>query len=164
MRKGGRNSIFLNQETLMKTRSALIACGLSLACAVPHTTFAGPGTNDQAAKPTPPAAKAGAGRRVQVDEFEKLWRDKRNVVLDVRTKREFDAGHIPGARNLDIHDADFDRKIAELNKDKLYLVHCAAGVRSAKACAIMSGLGFTNSVDLAPGFQAWLKAGKPVEK
>jgi rhodanese-related sulfurtransferase/type 1 glutamine amidotransferase len=106
--------------------------------------------------------KAGP-RRVGVDEFEQLWRDKQNVVLDVRTKKEFDAGHIPGAINLDVNAADFQQQTARLNTNKVYLVHCAAGVRSARACDKMSQMGFGHLVDLAPGFRGWEKAGKPTE-
>jgi rhodanese-related sulfurtransferase len=102
-------------------------------------------------------------RRVGVDEFEKLWRDKQNVVLDVRTKKEFDAGHIPGAINLDVNAADFQQQVAKLDTNKVYLVHCAAGVRSARACDKMSQMGFGHLFDLEPGFRGWEKAGKPTE-
>ena len=102
--------------------------------------------------------------RVGVDEFEKLWQDKRNVVLDVRSSKEFAAGHIPGALNLDFLAADFEAKVSKLDKSKVYLVHCAGGGRSAMACNQMSKLGFQSLYDLAPGFKGWIKAGKPVEK
>jgi len=106
-----------------------------------------------------------AYRNVGVEEFDKLRADKKNVVLDVRTKKEFDAGHIPGAMNLDWNGPDFAKKAAELDKSKTYLVHCAAGVRSAKACSLMSGtLKMSNCINLEPGFKGWEKAGKPVEK
>lgn len=112
----------------------------------------------------PPKVAAKTSRRVDVDEFEKLWKDKSNTVLDVRTAKEFAAGHIPGAINLDVNSPDFSRKVGDLSKDKVYLVHCAAGVRSARACEKMNSLGFEHLIDLAPGFRAWEKAGKPVEK
>ena len=130
-----------------------LACfaGLSLTVAGPRATSAAEG-------------KAAAGKRVEVEEFEKLWLEKKGVVLDVRTAREFANGHIPGAVNLDVNSADFAKKVGELDKSKPYLVHCAAGVRSARACAKMGELGFKELIDLAPGFGAWEKAGKPVEK
>jgi len=104
-------------------------------------------------------------KNISVEEFDKLRADKNNVVLDVRTKKEFDAGHIPGAVNLDWNGPDFAKKAAELDKSKTYLVHCAAGVRSAKACDLMSGqLQFPRCVNLESGFKGWEKAGKPIEK
>ena len=85
-------------------------------------------------------------------------------MLDVRTEKEFKAGHIPGAVNLDFNAPDFAKQAAALDKSKTYLVHCAGGVRSAKACNVMDKIGFTNVVNLEPGFKAWEKAGKPVQK
>jgi len=114
--------------------------------------------------PVAAGTKPASVRRVGVEEFAKLWQDKQNVVLDVRTSQEFAAGHIPGALNLDFHAADFEAKVSKLDKSKVYLVHCAAGGRSAMACKQMSRLGFTSLFDLAPGFKGWEKAGKPVEK
>jgi len=106
-----------------------------------------------------------AYRNISVEEFDRLRADKKNVVLDVRTKKEFDAGHIPGAMNLDWNGPDFAKKAGELDRSKMYLVHCAAGVRSAKACELMtSQLQFGNCVNLEKGFSGWEKAGKPVEK
>ena len=127
-----------------------------------QTALAEPNTNSTKAqeKPTPKTV----GRRVDVNEFEKLWKEKKPVLLDVRTEKEFAAGHIPGALNINVNSPQFEQQVSRLKKEELYLVHCAAGVRSAKACETMSRLGFTNLVDLAPGFKAWEKAGKPVQK
>jgi len=85
-------------------------------------------------------------------------------VLDVRTPEEFAKGHIPGAINLDLQGGRLEKKVAELDKSKTYLVHCAGGVRSAKACVILDKSAFAHVVNLEPGFKAWENAGKPVEK
>jgi len=108
--------------------------------------------------------EAKAFKNSDVAEFDKLRADKKNVVLDVRTKKEFDAGHIPGAVNIDVNAPDFEEKVAKLDKNKTYLVHCAAGVRSVKACQNMGRMEFPKLVNLEGGFKAWEKAGKPVEK
>src|SRR5262249_54769973 len=112
-----------------------------------------------------PGQKEGTKvKRIDVEEFDKLRGSKTNTVLDVRTEKEFTAGHIPGAINIDVNSPDFAQKIERLDKTQTYLVHCAGGVRSAKAWQKMEGMGFTNLYDLAPGFKGWEKAGKPVEK
>ena len=111
-----------------------------------------------------PATKPTGTKRIGVEEFETLWRDKQNVVLDVRTAGEFADGHIPGAINIDVNSADFAKKVAALDKGKTYLVHCAAGVRSAKACSQLAPLGFSSLYDLSPGFKGWEKSGKSTEK
>jgi rhodanese-related sulfurtransferase len=117
-------------------------------------------------KAAPPAKKEAAAKvkRVGVEEFDKLRADKSNVVLDVRTEKEFKEGHIPGAVHIDINSPDFDEKVGKLDKSKTYLVHCAAGGRSARACKKLEGVGFKELYDLAPGFRGWEKAGKVVEK
>lgn len=110
------------------------------------------------------AGQTNTLRRVSVDEFARLTQSPTNVVLDVRTEKEFAAGHIPGARNLDFNAADFERKLDDLDKAKVYLVHCATGRRSARACEAMSRLGFKTVVELPAGFRGWEKAGKPVQR
>lgn len=86
------------------------------------------------------------------------------VVLDVRTPEEFQSERIAGAVNIDYRAADFAEKLAGLDKDKTYMVHCAAGGRSAKSRDIMEKAGFTSIYHMDGGMGAWLKAGKPVEK
>jgi rhodanese-related sulfurtransferase len=119
---------------------------------------------DQKSTPGPADKQATKVKLVSVEEFDKLRANKANIVLDVRTPEEFKAGHIPGATNINYTASDFGEKVAKLDKDKTYLVHCAAGVRSARACKKMEGLGFKNLVDLHAGFGGWEEAGKPVEK
>ena len=103
-------------------------------------------------------------KNIGVDEFDKLRKQTNTIVLDVRTPKEFVAGHIPGATNIDWYASDFEKKVSGLDKSKTWLVHCAAGVRSAKAADKLTGLHFTNVYNLEGGMKAWEKAAKPVEK
>lgn len=111
-----------------------------------------------------PTRSSGPYRDLSVDEFARLAADKRNIILDVRTPGEFQSGHIPGAVNLDFDAADFSQKAAALDKTRTYLVHCASGVRSERACVKLSALNFPTLYNLPGGFRAWARAGKPVEK
>jgi rhodanese-related sulfurtransferase len=120
-----------------------------------------------AADPAPaaPATSAPAPKNISVDDADKLLKsDHSIVVLDVRTPDEFQAGHIPGAKNLDFFADDFAKQVAALDKSKTYLVHCAAGGRSSKACKVFEKENFPSVLHLNEGFKAWEKAGKPVEK
>jgi phage shock protein E len=101
---------------------------------------------------------------VRPEQAQKLISEKKVVVLDVRTPDEFAAGHIAGATNIDFRSADFQAKVAKLDKNQAYLVHCAAGTRSAKACAAMEKLDFATLYDLKGGLTAWQDAGLPVQK
>ncbi len=73
----------------------------------------------------------------------KLLSDRRDVVvMDVRTPVEYASGHMPGATNVDFVAANFSTELAKLDRDKTYLVHCAAGGRSTRALAVFQQLGF----------------------
>ena len=101
---------------------------------------------------------------LDVPGFERLRANTNHVVLDVRTQAEFDLAHIPGALNLDVNGPDFEKEAGKLDRSKVYLVHCASGIRSMKACNIMRPLGFTNLHNLQGGFRAWDKAQRAGKK
>ena len=103
-------------------------------------------------------------KNIAPEEFDKMRQKGTNVVLDVRTKKEYQEGHIPGSVLIDFNSPDFDKEIAKLDKSKTYLVHCAAGGRSAKACKKMESMNFQSLYNLEGGMGAWQKQGKPVEK
>jgi rhodanese-related sulfurtransferase len=117
--------------------------------------------------PSPAAedpASATKVKRIGVEEYDKLRANTNALLLDVRSAAEFEKGHIPAAINIDINSPQFLEKATALDKSKTYLVNCAVGMRSARACKKLEGMGFTNLFDLAPGFDGWKKAGKPVQK
>ena len=121
-----------------------------------------------AADPAPAPAtstSASAPKNISVDDAEKLLKsDPQVIVIDVRTSDEFKSGHIPGAKNLDFFADDFAKQVAALDKSKTYLVHCASGGRSSKACKVFEKENVPSVYHLNEGFNAWEKAGKPVEK
>jgi len=111
------------------------------------------------------ASSVSSVKNVEADQAAKLLQEnKKIVVLDVRTPEEFAAGHIAGATNLDFHNPDFGKKLSALDKTKSYLVHCAAGGRSAKTRDLMKNQQFQSIYHLEGGLKAWEKAGKPVER
>ena len=136
----------------------LIAAALLPSAALPLSAQDKPGNGT--------AVKAGQQRYRDIDleTFEKLRKEPGTVVLDVRTEKEFNAGHVPGAVLIDVNADGFAGKVAALDKSKKYLVHCAAGVRSVKACNVMSGLGFQDLLNFKGGYRAWDKAGNVGEK
>lgn len=112
-----------------------------------------------------PAATVTKPQNVTIDEAQKLIKnDPKIVVLDVRTPEEFKTGHIAGAKNIDFNADDFEKQIATLDKSKTYVVHCAAGGRSAKACEQIKTMDFKSMLHMNQGFNAWKEAGKPIEK
>ena len=84
------------------------------------------------------------------------------VVVDVRTPSEFAAGHIAGARNIDVEAADFSSRISTLDRTAAYLVYCHSGRRSAIAAQQMAAAGFSDIAD-GGGMADLMAAGAPVE-
>jgi rhodanese-related sulfurtransferase len=84
------------------------------------------------------------------------------VILDVRTAGEFAAGHIQNAINIDVEAANFDTKIAQLDKRVEYAVYCHSGRRSGIATEKMAKAGFTKLTNLDGGIGAWQSAGYPL--
>ena len=62
------------------------------------------------------------------------------ILLDVRTKMEFENGHLPDAINIPVD--DLRRRLSDLNKDKLILTYCQVGLRGYIASRILSQNGF----------------------
>jgi phage shock protein E len=84
------------------------------------------------------------------------------VILDVRTPKEFKAGHIKGAINIDYYADDFKEQIALLDEAANYLLHCRTGRRSGKSVPIMIEAGIQNISHLDGGIESWKAAGLPV--
>lgn len=74
-------------------------------------------------------------------------------ILDVRSRSEFEAGHIPNARQL--HLGRLAGNLAELPRDKPIVVHCLGGGRAAVAASMLLAAGFEQVFDLEGSFEAW---------
>lgn len=74
-------------------------------------------------------------------------------VLDVRSKSEYEEGHIEGAMN--IHVGYLSDNLDKVPRDKRVVVHCASGVRSSLATSILLSNGFDNVINLTGGINAW---------
>lgn len=66
------------------------------------------------------------------------------IILDVRTREEYDESHIPGAIVIS-HD-EIEEKAKEMlpDKDQLILIYCRSGRRSKLAAEALVELGYTN--------------------
>jgi phage shock protein E len=62
------------------------------------------------------------------------------IILDVRSKAEFESGHVEGSINIPVD--KLSDHVTELPKDKPIITCCASGIRSAKANRILTSNGF----------------------
>jgi rhodanese-related sulfurtransferase len=63
------------------------------------------------------------------------------VILDVRTKAEYQQGHIRGSMNIPLQ--LLDHNLSKLNKEKPVITCCASGMRSGSAKMILRSKGFS---------------------
>ncbi len=62
-------------------------------------------------------------------------------IIDVRTKEEYQQGHIKGSLNIPLQ--NLQNNLSKINKDKPVITCCASGMRSASAKSILKSNGFT---------------------
>ena len=86
------------------------------------------------------------------------------IVLDIRTEKEYVAGHIAKAKHVDFYESDFKSRLEKLDRKTPYLVHCASGGRSGRSLEIFRDLGFTRIYHMNDGFKGWMKEKLPSKK
>ena len=85
------------------------------------------------------------------------------VILDLREKDAFDAGHVPGARHLPRGQLEL-RVDTELPDPTVRILACCEfGKISTLAAATLRELGFSRAVALDGGLKAWRDGGFPLE-
>jgi rhodanese-related sulfurtransferase len=72
------------------------------------------------------------------------------VLLDVRTLREFEQGHVKGALHLPVDDVRFE--LGSVPKDRRVLVYCRSGFRAHLALRILQQNGFSNVANVTGGY------------
>lgn len=102
---------------------------------------------------------------INANELDQLLKEKNDIqLIDVRTLREFQAGHLAKAKLIDYYKPSFRRQLATLDKDKPVAVYCAVGVRSNHTLKMLKTMGFKEAYDLGGGVSAWVGSGLPTEK
>ncbi len=93
----------------------------------------------------------------------KMAQSEMMVLLDVRSTKEYEQGHILSAIN--IPHQEIEKRIADLGqvKSKNIIVYCRSGARAAMAQEVLIKNGFTNVEHLKGDFPAWQESHLPVE-
>jgi rhodanese-related sulfurtransferase len=85
------------------------------------------------------------------------------VLLDVRSREGYRAGHLPGAISIPFE--ELPKRMAELPKDREIIAYCwdVTCLLCTKAAFILASKGYT-AREMIGGIAAWRDAGFPVER
>jgi rhodanese-related sulfurtransferase len=86
------------------------------------------------------------------------------LVLDLRGKDSFDAGHIGDARNIPAADLESQADALKKWRDKNVITYDDSGNGGAGAARTLTKLGFTKVFNLQGGLNAWVKDNLPLTK
>ena len=78
------------------------------------------------------------------------------IVLDIRTPREFDGGHIAGAQNIDFYAQTFAQEFRSLDLEKTYLIYCRSGNRSRQLMGAVEKMPFKKVFHMRSGLVDWV--------
>jgi rhodanese-related sulfurtransferase len=87
-------------------------------------------------------------------------RDQGAFVLDVREPSEWTQFHIPGATLIPLE--ELPNRLSEVPKDRLVVVVCRTGHRSAQGRDILLDAGYKNVTSMAGGVTEWQAQGLPL--
>jgi hydroxyacylglutathione hydrolase len=81
--------------------------------------------------------------------------------VDVRAPSEWASGHIPGAVHMFL--PELRKQSVALDKAKPVAVYCDSGYRASIGTSILKQEGFSHVSNVPGSWQAWKKAGFPIE-
>ena len=89
-----------------------------------------------------------------VKDFDDFDQGNDPFILDVREPQEYQICQIPGSVLIPL--GDLPKRLVELEGHEDMVVHCKAGVRSAKAVKLLRDAGFVRAKNLRGGILAWI--------
>ena len=108
-------------------------------------------------------ARTAGGQSVGPAEAVRLL-NQGAVMLDVRTREQFDTGHVIDARNVPAADVDGAAESLKRLREKVVIACCENGLASAGVARALRALGFTQVATLRGGLQNWKAENLPLVK
>ena len=108
------------------------------------------------------AADAVTGSTITPRELRELLDSgKKLALIDVREQVEWDIVHIDGAQLIPKSLISSGEGLSQLPQDRVAVLYCKTGVRSAEALATVKQAGFSDALHLQGGIVAWAKQMQP---
>lgn len=97
-------------------------------------------------------------------DFYKVLVDKPNMpIIDMRTAKEYAAGHIYRAINIPSDDPMFMNRLAALTRTQEYAVYCSSGFYSKSVAEQMKNMNFKRIFHLKNGIMQWGESGQALQ-
>jgi rhodanese-related sulfurtransferase len=108
------------------------------------------------------AAPAAGVEGIGVVEAQRKLMAREAVLIDVRERDEWRAGHVKGARHIPL--GELSARLGEIPRDREVLLFCRSGSRSGTATRLLRGQGFAQARNVEGGIIAWTGSGLPLER
>ncbi|HEY3763318.1 MAG TPA: rhodanese-like domain-containing protein [Verrucomicrobiae bacterium] len=95
---------------------------------------------------------------------ERLAKNPKAILLDVREDNEWIAGHAAEAKHLGKGILERDLETTYPDKNAEIIMYCGGGFRSALTCDAAQKMGYANVFSLDGGYKAMVKANWPMTK
>lgn len=82
---------------------------------------------------------------------EMMSKNPETALIDVRSKQEYDEGHLPGSKLICLYDLEKEATNILQNKKQNIIVYCSSGNRSKEAQEILETMGYENVYNLKGG-------------
>lgn len=88
-----------------------------------------------------------------VEAKDKMKKDALAILIDVRSKQEYDEYHLEGAICIPTYELKTAISNITINKEQTLIVYCQTGARSKKAVNMLRKMGYQNLYEIAGGIE-----------
>ncbi len=106
----------------------------------------------------------GTAKGVDTSEAVRLMNKDEAIALDIRDRKDFNAGHITGAVHIPLNSLDKQMYELEKHKDKKIIVVCRMGNSANMAVSKLQKAGYEGALRLKGGMMQWQTDSMPVVK
>lgn len=96
-------------------------------------------------------------KEITYKKAKEILKKTNGVLLDVRSKQEYNEEHLEGAININLYNLQQEALNKIPNKNTTIITYCSCGIRSKKAKDILEKIGYTEVYNLKEGLYCYRK-------